>query len=362
MLNPGNTVGSCIVQAPLGVGGMAVVYRGWDPSSGRPVAIKCIKRELAAKGSIRAHFEHGAAALAALQHTHIVRIFDIIITADTLATVMELVEGLSLEEVLQREVEPPWNTFEAMAVMSPVLSAMAYAHRVGIIHRDLKPGNILLDRASNVDWPGVPKVIDFDLVKTTRHVVGSDVRAGTRMGTVPYMAPEQYFGRPDLDARADVFALGVILRQLLTGLLPADPHDERQVRAFYEGAASPPPLRSLVPDISHTTSDAIHAAMAIDEHQRPATAAELLALLGSQWGSSPPIHQASQPPHPHSQPPPTPHEDGTSYPPSDPDMWLDSADLDTDPPVPTSNTAVMWIVVVGGGMLLFFLLVLAMVS
>lgn len=361
MLYQGDTIGSCIVQAPLGVGGMAVVVRGWDPTMGRPVAIKTIKPELAGRPSVQAHFEHGAAVLASLQHTHIVRTYDIVIdtrsSPPTLAMVMELVDGLSLEDALQRELAPPWNLFEAMAVMSPVLSAMAYAHRVGVVHRDLKPANILLGRGPGVDWPGVPKVIDFDLVKLTNHVVGADAKAGTRMGTVPYMAPEQYFGSPDLDARADVFALGVIMRQLLTGMFPVDnPNDEAQVKAYYRGDLRPPPLQALAPQLPHAARDAIQAALCIDPRHRPATAAEFLALLGSQWGSSPPVHDPSLPPPPEPQIPHQPTPAPTMPQHSDP------ADLDHPQATTLAHPTALWAGLIGGGVIGFFLLVLALVS
>ncbi len=358
MLAPGNTIGSCLVQAPLGIGGMATVYRGWDPRMGRPVAIKDIKPELVERISVREHFEHGATALAALQHTHIVRIYDLIVTRDTLAMVMELIEGPSLEQILRQEHPPPWNLFEAMAVMSPVLSAMAYAHRVGMVHRDLKPANILLDRSTSADWPGIAKVIDFDLVKLTDHMVGADAGSGARMGTVPYMAPEQYTGQPDLDARAYVFALGVLLRQLLTGALPVeDPTDEAQIRAFYRGGHPLDPIRDRVPSLPRDVSDAIDASMALDPRERPATAAELLALLGSRWGSSPPQPSLQSEP-PSTAPPPPPDPEGPISTPTNP-----PTDALVRPRLTSiAHPTAVWAAAAGVGAIGFLLLMILVVS
>ena len=207
---------------------MGVVYKARHSALGHEVAIKVLLANLAMNESVRARFHQEAQLQASLQHPNIVRVVDLI-EGDRPAIVMDLVRGPSLAEVISGQ--GPWPVDRVLTLMDPVVEAIALAHREGVIHRDLKPGNILLDREGGQE---VPKVSDFGIAK----ILQSDAlitRTGTRMGTVPYMSPEQFRGLKDLDARADVFALGMLFWRLLRGRLPLDPDDLMSVMGLYSG-------------------------------------------------------------------------------------------------------------------------------
>lgn len=204
------------------------------------------------------------------------RVTDMIAAQDELALVMDLVRGPSLEQVLVSERPGPWSLDDALVVLRPVLETLAHAHGRQVVHRDLKPANILMERSnSGAGDLGAPKVTDFDLAKVLSSVDGI-TQAGSRMGTVPYMAPEQFRGLKDIDARADVFALAMILYRLLRGRLPVDPDDMVAVLSIYTGQA---PLEPLGPSVGEPAVDTLMAALHIDPAMRPADAGELLARL-----------------------------------------------------------------------------------
>ncbi|MEZ5291611.1 MAG: protein kinase [Vicinamibacterales bacterium] len=215
----GTRLGPYEIVAPLGAGGMGEVYRARDTRLERTVAIKVLPTALADDPDRRSRFEREAKAVAALDHPHICGIFDVGEAGGTHYLVMPLVDGQTLATRLQKG---PLPLAQSLQIASEIADALASAHRHGIIHRDLKPANVMLTKTG-------AKLLDFGLAKlrapggpvslsgTTEAITGAaDTARGTILGTVHYMAPEQVEGR-ELDARADIWALGAVLYEMVTG-------------------------------------------------------------------------------------------------------------------------------------------------
>ena len=201
------------VEGPIGRGGMAVVYRARDRRSDRTVALKVMNTELSRDPEFAERFAREARAQAALQHPHVVDVYGTGESGGFLYIETELVEGADLRRVLQTG---PMAPDEVLRIVPQVCDALRYAHERGVVHRDIKPENILVDEGGDV------RVGDFGLAKLLGERVEpiSLTRRGQRLGTPHYMAPEQLSARGDVDHRADVYALGVVLYEMLTGELP----------------------------------------------------------------------------------------------------------------------------------------------
>jgi hypothetical protein len=211
----------------VGKGGMGEVHQAVQLSLGRTVAVKLLKQELASDEQFVAHFEKEAAALAALRHPNIVSIVDRGRSTNTYFLVMEFVDGPSLREKMR---SPDFDVPRALVTLLQVTKAIEYAHSRGVIHRDLKPENILFDEQAG----DIPKVTDFGLA-------GFDEKSGQEprnltqthvsMGTAAYMAPEQAVDAKSAGPRADLYSLGVMMYECLTGELPVgtfDPPSQRK--------------------------------------------------------------------------------------------------------------------------------------
>jgi hypothetical protein len=204
------------LEAVVGRGGMGEVHRAVQLSLGRPVAVKLLARELAEEEAFVTRFRKEAAALAALSHPNIVAVVDQGQVAGGVPfLVMEFVDGPSLREVMRA---PLFDAASALHIFAEVARAISYAHGRGVIHRDLKPENVLFDEQAG----GVAKVTDFGLAAFTEdgHTRFALTQTHMAMGTVAYMAPEQRVDAKNVDGRADIFALGVILYEMLTGEVP----------------------------------------------------------------------------------------------------------------------------------------------
>jgi len=278
MLQNGDLVGAYRIDAPLAAGGMGVVYRARHATLGHVVAIKALLPNLALKEIVRLRFAQEAWVQAQLQHPGVARIIDFVQTDAIHAIVMELIEGCSLDHVLAQERPGAWPLDDAMRLLRPIVAAMAYAHARKVVHRDIKPANILMDRRGGAPWPGIPKLTDFGLARLMEATSGM-TRAGTRMGTIPYMPPEQFSGR-SVDARADVFALGMLARQLVVGALPVDPDDMMAAAELYSGMTPLPSVGEVVPGLPGPFVQAIDTALSLDPDQRPPTAEAFYAALG----------------------------------------------------------------------------------
>ena len=244
-LSPGTRLGPYEILAPLGAGGMGEVYRARDPKLGRDVAIKVLPEAVAGDAERLARFEREARSLASLNHPNIVTIFSIEESGGARFLAMELVEGESLDTLLASGGLPLSRFFDIAVPLSEALSA---AHERGIVHRDLKPGNVMVTREGRV------KVLDFGLAKREPAESDPDLtntptesRAeltgeGQVFGTVAYMSPEQARGGK-VDARSDVFSLGVVLYQMLTGRRP------------HEGASAVDIISSILRDKPPSVTD-----------------------------------------------------------------------------------------------------------
>ena len=221
-LSPHTRLGTYELVGPLGAGGMGEVYRAKDLRLGREVAVKVLPAEVASSPDRLARFEREARTVAGLNHPNIVTLFSVEDEDGVRFLTMELVEGQTLSTL----VTPGGLPLPRVLDLSiPLTDALAAAHERGVIHRDLKPGNVMVTREGRV------KVLDFGLAKmadTEKPAQGATIGAtagspisveGQVLGTVPYMAPEQLLGKP-VDARSDLFALGVILYELATGRRP----------------------------------------------------------------------------------------------------------------------------------------------
>jgi Tol biopolymer transport system component len=218
-LQSGTTLGPYTVLAPLGAGGMGEVYRALDTRLGREVAVKVLRPTLAASEEARLRFEREARTISQISHVHICALYDVGHEGEVAYLVMELLEGETLADRLARGALAP---DQVLRLGIEICSALDAAHRKGVVHRDLKPGNVMLTKS------GV-KLLDFGLAKAlAREEAASPLtgllteapspstEAGTTLGTLPYMAPEQLEGKP-ADARTDIFALGSVLYEMATG-------------------------------------------------------------------------------------------------------------------------------------------------
>src|SRR6266540_5006027 len=201
--------GRYLIVEPLGRGGMAAVYRGTDRVLGRTVAIKVLNPELAEDQRFVERFRHEARAAAALNHPGVVGVFDTGSDGDQHYIVMEHLEGRTLAEVLRDErLLPPER---ALSIAAEVAEALEAAHRAGLVHRDVKPSNVMI-------MPnGTVKVMDFGIARAAAGA--SFTQTGMVMGTATYFSPEQARSDP-VDARSDIYSLGAVLYEMLTGRPP----------------------------------------------------------------------------------------------------------------------------------------------
>jgi len=276
LARPPATIGRFRVIGELGRGANGVVYAAHDPVLGRDVAIKAIPLTVDDKVRARAeaNFIKEARAVAGLSHAHIVTVFDAGRT-DTLAYIaMERLHGRDLHEFLHSGVRPSLR--QAAALMARIAEAVHYAHKRGLIHRDIKPSNIFLTRDMR------PKVLDFGVAMPRSQ---ADSLGRSRLvGTPNYMSPEQAQGLP-LDARSDVFSLGAILYEMVTGQRAFDaPTTEEVLRRLIE--REPTPVAQLRPDAPAELVRIIGKAMAKDVESRYQTAGELRNDLAAFAGAA----------------------------------------------------------------------------
>ncbi|MEO6569740.1 MAG: serine/threonine-protein kinase, partial [Opitutaceae bacterium] len=232
------------MESTIGVGVIGIVYRARRMLIGDRAAVKVLHREQLAHPDAVERFQREAQAVAKLEHPNIVPVYDFGISKDGQAyLVMELAEGESLGELIERQGALPEAT--ALDIILQVCAAMDEAHRQGVVHRDIKPENIFIRT-----MPGETRVevLDFGIAAVREVAAARLPRTGGIVGTPYYMSPEQCLGE-ELDGRSDVYSLGVILFEMLTGVLPFNSPTPTAV-VVQQVNQLPPPLRSQNPDIS----------------------------------------------------------------------------------------------------------------
>ncbi len=263
----GQHIGQYDIVALLGKGGMAEVYRARQTLAGgvsRGVALKLIDARLAAAPEFIARFKREAQTLVSLSHPHILKAFDFGQYQDTVYLVMELLTGGSLAELI-RQGPLPLDTI--LRVLDHTSRALDYAHSKGLVHRDLKPQNVLLDESGNAfltDF-GIVKLLNQGTVLTQSQVA---------IGTPAYMAPEQWTGDA-IDARADLYSLGIMLFEMMTGRVPFRGDTPHRIM-FQHISEAPPPVHTLRSDIPPGVDQVIATALSKDPAQRYSTAGALL--------------------------------------------------------------------------------------
>ena len=248
----------------LGVGGMAVVYRAYDTIDDRMVAIKILKDEFSGNSEFLRRFRNESKAIAVLSHPNIVKVYDVSFGDRMQYIVMEYVDGITLKEYLDQQKEVRWK--EAIHFTVQILRALQHAHEKGIVHRDIKPQNIMLLQ------DGTIKVMDFGIARFAR----SETRTITdkAIGSVHYIAPEQ--ARGDLtDEKADIYSVGVMLYEMITGQLPFEADNAVSV-AIMQLQANPTLPREINPEVPEGLQDITMKAMQKTPSQRYQSAAEML--------------------------------------------------------------------------------------
>jgi serine/threonine-protein kinase len=263
----GQIVGNYKIEAKLGEGGMGAVYKGVDTMLDREVAIKALRPELASQTSVVERFRSEAVTLAKLNHPNIAALYTMFRQGEELYMVLEFVRGETLDTIMQRRGALPAE--EAIPVFCQVLDGIDHAHELGIVHRDIKPANIMLTENGKL------KVLDFGIAR----LLGSArmTRAGNIIGTLEYMAPEQVKGL-DTDGRSDIYALGMMLYEILTGRLPFQTENEFELMKL-QTEAMPPSPREINPNIPVEVEEAIMRAIQKNPDERFQTAGEMRDLL-----------------------------------------------------------------------------------
>ncbi|HEY2216926.1 MAG TPA: protein kinase [Solirubrobacteraceae bacterium] len=253
------------LEGRLGFGGMSTVHLAMDQRLERQVAVKLLAEHLAEDPTFVSRFQREAQAAARLVHPNIVQVFDSgqDESSGQYFIVMEYIEGQSCAEILR---DDGWlEVDEAIAIIDQACEGLHYAHRHGVVHRDVKPGNLLRAREGDV------KLADFGIAKATEQ--SSITQVGSVLGTAAYLAPEQARGE-EAGPRADLYALGVVTYQLISGRLPYEASSLTEL-ALKQQQEAPPMLDTLVAAVSPQLAEAVAISLALDPQERYQTAREM---------------------------------------------------------------------------------------
>src|SRR6187397_2858239 len=278
-----STIGKYEIRRELGRGAMGVVYEAYDPMIKRIVALKTIRvDQLVGENaeSVIARFRREAQAAGRLNHPNIVSIYDIGEETGTWYIAMEYVQGRELKDYF--EANERFSPADIVKIMTQILDALGYSHKLGVIHRDIKPANVILLTGGGV------KVADFGIA----HIESSNMtQVGTVMGTPSYMSPEQIMGLP-IDGRSDLFSAGVILYQFLTGERPFSGSSTVTMHKVLEEDPLPPSRFNL--QVPGTMDAIVRKALAKRPDERYQTAEEFAAALQGALSRHPPPGAAEE--------------------------------------------------------------------
>lgn len=286
----GVTIGNYEIQALIGSGGMATVYRGFDHNLGRAVAIKVVSEEARARPEFIDRFRQEARIIASLRHPHIVQVYDFGLHNGMPYMVQELLPGPTLEQRMLEAVRSgrPLPSDEIVAIMRQLASALDAAHAAGVIHRDVKPANAMWNAA------GLLVLTDFGIARNTLAPSGQ-TQVGLVLGTPGYLSPEQAQGLP-VTPVSDIYSLGVVVFEMIAGRLPFDGDTPMSI-AIQHIQTPPPPLRTLRSDVPPAVEAVVLRALAKDPTARFERAEQFAAALERAYLTSTPdaaataIHQ-----------------------------------------------------------------------
>lgn len=260
--------GRYLIEQLLGSGGMANVYKGYDTQTGRTVAIKVLREEFLENTDLVRRFKNESKAISVLDHPNIVKVYDVNMTGNLQYIVMEYIDGITLKEYMEYRAQP-LTYKETLHFVTQVLLALHHAHEKGIVHRDVKPQNIML--LSN----GSIKVMDFGIARFSRSE--SQTMTDKAIGSVHYISPEQARG-DTTDAKADIYSVGIMMYEMLSGKLPFDSDSPVSV-AIKQISDTPTPLRQLNAAVPEALEAITNRAMAKDPRDRYPSARAMLADL-----------------------------------------------------------------------------------
>ncbi len=269
------------IESVLGIGGMAVVYKAYDQQQQRDVAVKVLRDDVAMDAESRRQFRKEYQAVGMLSHPNIRAVYDVVASGDTEYIVMEYVDGVNLKQYMRKKVVLPWQ--EVLRLSTQVVRALCHAHSRGIIHMDIKPQNIMI-------LPdGTVKIADFGIAQIEEAVAPGQT-SDEAVGSVHYISPEQAHGEA-VDARSDIYSLGVVMYEMLTGKLPFAGDTVEQV-AIQQYTLIPDAPSQFNPKIPAELEDITLHAMEPDPDERYPSADEMLADLedfGRSSTADPPV-------------------------------------------------------------------------
>lgn len=260
--------GRYLIESLIGVGGMANVYKGRDIRTGNGIAVKVLKEEFLGNEELVRRFKNESKAISILDHPNIVKVYDVSVTDKLQYIVMEYIDGITLKEYLkQRGGALTWK--EVVHFATQVLSALEHAHSKGIVHRDVKPQNIMLQADGSI------KMMDFGIARFSR--AQSQTISDKAIGSVHYISPEQAKG-DHTDARTDIYSVGVMLYEMLSGKLPFDGTGTVSI-AIMQISEKPKPLAEVAPNVPEGLRQITEKAMEKDPADRYQSAAEMLEAI-----------------------------------------------------------------------------------